>query len=108
MDVIFLKFDNIKGESQVEGFEDQIEIMFYSYNVVMQVNNDVSFIEWIFGCVYVGEMLFIKFVDFVMFVFNEYCCSGRLIRIVVLMLCCNDDGKMWLFIVYILINVLIL
>ncbi|EJG2676196.1 type VI secretion system tube protein Hcp, partial [Salmonella enterica subsp. enterica serovar Kentucky] len=27
MDAIFLKLDNIKGESQVEGFEDQIEIM---------------------------------------------------------------------------------
>lgn len=29
MDAIFLKLDNIKGESQVEGFEDQIEIMSY-------------------------------------------------------------------------------
>ncbi len=26
MDAIFLKLDNIKGESQVEGFEDQIEM----------------------------------------------------------------------------------
>lgn len=42
MDAIFLKLDNIKGESQVEGFEDQIEIMSYSHNVAMQVNNDVS------------------------------------------------------------------
>lgn len=38
MDAIFLKLDNIKGESQVEGFEDQIEIMSYSHNVAMQVN----------------------------------------------------------------------
>lgn len=37
MDAIFLKLDNIKGESQVEGFEDQIEIMSYSHNVAMQV-----------------------------------------------------------------------
>lgn len=45
MDAIFLKLDNIKGESQVEGFEDQIEIMSYSHNVAMQVNNDVSLTE---------------------------------------------------------------
>lgn len=37
MDAIFLKLDNIKGESQIEGFEDQIEIMSYSHNVAMQV-----------------------------------------------------------------------
>lgn len=42
MDAIFLKLDNIKGESQVEGFEDQIELMSYSHNVAMQVNNDIS------------------------------------------------------------------
>lgn len=45
MDAIFLKLDNIKGESQVEGFEDQIEIMSYSHNVAMQVNNDISLTE---------------------------------------------------------------
>ena len=40
MDAIFLKLDDIKGESQADGFKDQIEIMSYSHNVAMQVTTD--------------------------------------------------------------------
>ncbi|EEE7271092.1 type VI secretion system tube protein Hcp [Salmonella enterica] len=93
MDAIFLKLDNIKGESQVEGFEDQIEIMSYSHNVAMQVNNDVSLTERTSGRAHVGEMSLTKFVDLATPVLNEYCCSGRLIRTAVLTLCRNDGGK---------------
>lgn len=107
MDAIFLKLDNIKGESQVEGFEDQIEIMSYSHNVAMQVNNDVSLTERTSGRAHVGEMSLTKFVDLATPVLNEYCCSGRLIRTAVLTLCRNDDGKMRSLIVYTLTNVLI-
>ncbi|EAW0778494.1 TPA: hypothetical protein JEM14_001642 [Salmonella enterica subsp. enterica serovar Taksony] len=47
MDAIFLKLDNIKGESQVEGFEDQIEIMSYSHNVANEVNvGDKRVLNW--------------------------------------------------------------
>ncbi|EBS7633506.1 type VI secretion system tube protein Hcp [Salmonella enterica] len=107
MDAIFLKLDNIKGESQVEGFEDQIEIMSYSNNVAMQVNNDVSLTERTSGRAHVGEMSLTKFVDLATPVLNEYCCSGRLIRTAVLTLCRNDDGKMRSLIVYTLTNALI-
>ncbi|AXC98661.1 type VI secretion system tube protein Hcp [Salmonella enterica] len=107
MDAIFLKLDNIKGESQVEGFEDQIEIMSYSHNVAMQVSNDVSLTERTSGRAHVGEMSLTKFVDLATPVLNEYCCSGRLIRTAVLTLCRNDDGKMRSLIVYTLTNVLI-
>ncbi|EAA9807760.1 Hcp family type VI secretion system effector [Salmonella enterica] len=107
MDAIFLKLDNIKGESQVEGFEDQIEIMSYSHNVAMQVNNDISLTERTSGRAHVGEMSLTKFVDLATPVLNEYCCSGRLIRTAVLTLCHNDGGKMRSLIVYTLTNVLI-
>ncbi|EAN4467104.1 Hcp family type VI secretion system effector [Salmonella enterica] len=107
MDAIFLKLDNIKGESQAEGFEDQIEIMSYSHNVAMQVSNDVSLAERTSGRAHVGEMSLTKFVDLSTPVLNEYCCSGRLIRKAVLTLCRNDDGKMRPFIVYTLTNALI-
>lgn len=107
MDAIFLKLDNIKGESQVEGFEDQIEIMSYSHNVAMQVNNDVSLTERTSGRAHVGEMSLTKFVDLATPVLNEYCCSGRLIRTAVLTLCRNDGGKMRSLIVYTLTNALI-
>ncbi|BBV32600.1 MULTISPECIES: Hcp family type VI secretion system effector [Citrobacter] len=107
MDAIFLKLDDIKGESQVDGFKDQIEIMSYSHNVAMQVTNDVSNTERTSGRAHVGEMSLTKFVDLSTPKLNEYCCSGKMIKEAVLTLCRNDDGKMLPFIVYTLDNVVI-
>ncbi|HGW6105198.1 TPA: Hcp family type VI secretion system effector [Citrobacter werkmanii] len=107
MDAIFLKLDDIKGESQVEGFIDQIEVMSYSHNVAMQVTNDVSNTERTSGRAHVGEMSLTKFVDLSTPKLNEYCCSGKMIKEAVLTLCRNDDGKMLPFIVYTLTNVVI-
>ena len=107
MDAIFLKLDDIKGESQVDGFKDQIEIMSYSHNVAMQVTNDVSNTERTSGRAHVGEMSLTKFVDLSTPKLNEYCCSGKMIKEAVLTLCRNDDGKMLPLIVYTLTNVII-
>lgn len=107
MDAIFLKLDDIKGECQVDGFKDQIEIMSYSHNVAMQVTNDVSNTERTSGRAYVGEMSLTKFVDLSTPKLNEYCCGGKMIKEGTLTLCRNDDGKMLPFIVYTLTNVLI-
>ena len=107
MDEIFLKLDDIKGESQVDGFKDQIEIMSYSHNVAMQVTNDVSNTERTSGRAHVGEMSLTKFADLSTPVLNEYCCSGKMIKEAKLTLCRIDDGKMLPFIVYTLDNVII-
>ncbi|ATX01287.1 type VI secretion system tube protein Hcp [Citrobacter freundii] len=107
MDAIFLKLDDIKGESQAEGFKDQIEIMSFSHNVAMQVTNDVSNTERTSGRAHVGEMSLTKFVDLSTPKLNEYCCSGKMVKEAVLTLCRNDDGKMLPFIVYTLDNVII-
>lgn len=53
--MLFLKLDDIKGESQADGFNDQIEIMSYSHNVAMQVTNDVSNTERTSGRAHVGR-----------------------------------------------------
>lgn len=107
MDAIFLKLDDIKGESQIDGFKDQIEIMSFSHNVAMQVTNDVSNTERTSGRAHVGEMSLTKFVDLSTPKLNEYCCSGKMVKEAVLTLCRNDDGKMLPFIVYTLDNVII-
>lgn len=107
MDAIFLKLDNITGESQAKGFEKQIEIMSYSHNVAMQVTNDVSNTERTSGRAHVGEFSLTKFVDLATPVLNEYCCSGKVIPTAVLTLCRNDNGNMLPFIVYTLSNVII-
>lgn len=107
MDAIFLKLDDIAGESQAKGFEKQIEIMSYSHNVAMQVTNDVSNTERTSGRAHVGEMSLTKFVDLSTPVLNEYCCSGKMIKEGVLTLCRNDNGAMLPFIVYTLTNCVI-
>ena len=107
MDAIFLKLDDIKGESQVDGFKDQIEIMSYSHNVAMQVTNDVSNTERTSGRAHVGEMSLTKFVDLSTPKLNEYCCSGKMIKEAVLTLCRNDDDKILPLIVYTLDNMII-
>lgn len=109
MDVIIFDFgSDIKGDSLFVGYENKIEIMFYSYNVVMQVINDVSNLECIFGKFYVGEFIFIKFIDILILIFNEYCCVGKLIVEVIIIIGCNvveGNGQIMFFIVYILNNV---
>lgn len=104
MDAIFLKLDDIAGESLAKGFEKQIEIMSYSHNVAMQVTNDVSNTERTSGRAHVGEMSLTKFVDLSTPTLNEYCCSGKMIKEAVLTLCRNDNGAMLPFIVYTLTN----
>ncbi|WP_265669435.1 Hcp family type VI secretion system effector [Klebsiella grimontii] len=107
MDAIFLKLDDIEGESQAKGFEKQLEIMSYSHNVAMQITNDVSNTERTSGRAHVGEMSLTKFVDLATPKLNEYCCSGKPITEAVLTLCRNDNGKMLPFIVYTMMNVVI-
>ena len=107
MDVIFLKLDNIEGESQAKGFEKQLEIMTFSHNVAMPVTNDVSNNERTSGRAHVGEMSLTKFVDLATPKLIEYCCSGKMIKEAVLTLCRNDNGKMLPFIIYTLTNVVI-
>ena len=107
MDVIFLKLDNIEGESQAKGFEKQLEIMTFSHNVAMPVTNDVSNNERTSGRAHVGEMSLTKFVDLATPKLNEYYCSGKPITEAVLTLCRNDNGKMLPFIIYTLTNVVI-
>lgn len=107
MDAIFLKLGDIKGESKVEGYIDQIEIMSFSHNVSMQVTNDVSNTERTSGRAHVGEMSLTKFIDLSTPVLNEFCCCGKVIPEAQLTLCRNDDGKVLPFIVYTLNNVVI-
>nr|WP_077949728.1 type VI secretion system tube protein Hcp [Salmonella enterica] len=94
MDALFLKLDNVKDESEVGGFADEIEIMSYRHNVAMQVNNDVRFTERISDRAHVGEMSLTKFVDLATPVLNENYWRGRLFSTARLMVCPNDGAKL--------------
>jgi len=107
MDAIFLKLDGVEGESRVDGFAKQIEIMSFSHNVAMQVTNDVSNTERTSGRAHVGEMSLTKFVDVATPALNLNCCSGKMMSEAVLTLCRNDNETVLPFIIYTMSNVLI-
>lgn len=78
MDTIILDLGStIKGDSQVAGFIDKIEVMSYSHNVAMKVSNDVSLSERTAGQPHIGEFTLTKFIDSSTPSINQYCCSGK-------------------------------
>ncbi|MCU1725197.1 Hcp family type VI secretion system effector [Pseudomonas sp. 5P_5.1_Bac1] len=109
MDAIILDLgDDIKGDSQLEGFTDKIEIMSYSHNVSMQVTNDVSNTERTSGKPHVGEFTLTKFVDTSTPNLNLYCASGKAIaqaKITIGRNAAEGSGQILPFIVYTLDNV---
>lgn len=111
MDAILLDLgDTIKGDSQLEGYTDKIEVMSYSHNVAMQVTNDVSNKERTSGRPHIGEFTITKFLDGATPTLNEYCCAGKSIPTATITVGRNsgvDDGKLMSLIVYTLSNVVI-
>ncbi len=111
MDAILLDLgDTIKGDSQLEGFKDKIEVMSYSHAVAMQVTNDVSNKERTSGRPHIGEFTLTKFLDGATPTLNEYCCGGKNIPTATITVGRNsgvDDGKIMALIVYTLSNVVI-
>ncbi|NHN76985.1 type VI secretion system tube protein Hcp [Azotobacter chroococcum] len=108
MDAIILDLgDDIKGDSQIEGYTDKIELMSYSHNVAMQVTNDVSNTERTSGKPHIGEFTVTKFVDTSTPSLNEYCCAGKAIpevKITVGRNSAESNGQILPFIVYTLNN----
>lgn len=111
MDAIILDLGaDIKGDCQLEGYTDKIEVMSYSHNVAMQVTNDVSNSERTSGKPHIGEYTVTKFIDTSTPTLNEYCCAGKPIAEVKVTIGRNaaeGDGKIMPFIVYTLTNVVL-
>lgn len=80
MDAIILDLgDDIKGDSQLEGYTDKIELITVSHSVSMQVTNDVSNTERTSGKAHVGEIVLTKFIDSSTPNLNSYCTGGKAI-----------------------------
>ena len=97
MDAIILDLGgDIKGDCLLEGYQDKIELMSYSHNVAMQVTNDVSNSERTSGKPHIGEFTVTKFVDSSTPSLNEYCCAGKPlpeVKILVGRNAAEGDGK---------------
>lgn len=111
MDAIILDLgDDIKGDSQLEGYTDKIEIISYNHQVSMQVTNDVSNTERTSGKPHVSEFTLTKVIDTATPNLNQYCVSGKAIAQAKITVGRNADegsGQILPFIVYTLDNVVL-
>ncbi|GHD56203.1 Hcp family type VI secretion system effector [Jeongeupia chitinilytica] len=111
MDAIILDLgSDIKGDCELEGYKDKIEVMSYSHNVAMQVTNDVSNTERTSGKPHIGEFTLTKFVDGSTPSLNQYCCSGKPLATATITIgrnAADSSGKIMPFITYTLDNVIL-
>lgn len=101
MDAIYLKLDGIEGESQTKGFENQIKLIAYNYNLTKRESGEVR-------GTYIGGLTLTKPVDLATPGLYEHYCNGKTVEEGVLTLCRSDKGAMLPFIIYTLTNVRIL
>jgi type VI secretion system secreted protein Hcp len=99
-DVLLMKINDIKGESQMDGFAEQIELLSYSHSVVMQVTSDVSNTERTSGKPNHQDFTVTKYLDAASPPLNQYCCEGKSLGQVVITCGRNDSGKIYPLIVY--------
>ena len=107
MDQITMKMDPIKGESQLDGFKEEIEILSYSHGVSMQVTGDVSNTERTSGRPNVQDFTLTKYADLATNVLNQACCEGTIFKSAVITLSRNDSGTSIKLMTYTLENVVI-
>src|SRR5215216_661513 len=78
MDVIILDMgDAPKGESNLTGFKDKIELLSFSHGVAMQITGDVSNSERTSGKPNHQDMTVTKYLDATSPILNQSCCEGR-------------------------------
>lgn len=107
MDILVFKNDNVKGECQVDGFVDGIELLSYSHGVAMQVTGDVSNVERTSGRPNLQDFTISKYADSSTPIFNQKCCEGASIGDVVITIARNAGGAIVPFIVYTMTDVVV-
>lgn len=104
MDVIIMDIPDIKGESQLDGFQDKIELLSYSHGVAMQVTGDVSNTERTSGRPNHQDVTVTKYLDRASPTLNQSCCEGKVLKTITVTVGRNDAGKIIPLIVYALEN----
>lgn len=109
-DTILMKVGDgskISGESKIQGFTDQIELLSYSHSVAMPMTHDVSNTKRTAGTAMVGEIAITKYLDKSTPVFNQHCCMGTDLGTVIITLVQNDGAAVIPLMTYTLSNVLV-
>ena len=93
MDVIILDLgDSPKGESNLTGFKDKIELLSFSHGVAMQITGDISNSERTSGKPNHQDMTVTKYLDAASPVLNQSCCEGKAFPKVDVIIGRNDGG----------------
>ena len=108
MDVIILDLGaEPKGESQLTGFTDKIELLSFSHGVAMQITGDISNSERTSGKPNHQDLTVTKYLDAASPVLNQNCCEGKAFPKVDIIIGRNDSGAIIELMRYTMKNALI-
>jgi type VI secretion system secreted protein Hcp len=107
MESMFLKFKDIKGDSDVSGHKEEIEILSFSHGASIPVTGDVSNSQRTSGRPNLQDLTVTKFVDQATPTLYQRCCEGKMLGDVTLTVTSNEDGKVVDFLIYTLKDVVI-
>jgi|SRR5215510_2052749 len=107
MDAILLNIPDIKGQTNLEGFADQIELLSFSHGVAMQIVASPSDTERTSGRPNHQDLTVTKYVDLASCPIIGACNAGTNLKTVTLTVGRNDAGKILPYLVYTLENTLV-
>jgi type VI secretion system secreted protein Hcp len=107
MDALLLNIPDIKGQTTLEGYADQIELLSFSHGVAMQVTASPSDSERTSGRPNHQDVTVSKYVDLSSCPLIGACNAGTNLKTVTLTVGRNDAGKVLPYLVYTLENTLV-
>jgi type VI secretion system secreted protein Hcp len=108
MDVLLMKMDpEIKGNSKLEKFVGQIELLSFSHGVATQITGDISTTERTSGKPNHQDFTITKYLDESTHKLYEACTQGKAFKTVVITVGRNVDGGVTPLIQYTLKNVVL-
>ena len=107
MDAIFLDIKDIKGDSDIKGFEKQIEVLSFSHGVAAQVTGDVSNEQRTSGKPMHQDFSLTKYADTSSPLLNQKCCEGANLGDVTVTIGRNDKGVILVLYTYIMKDVIL-
>lgn len=109
MDVLILDLSSagIKGECQLTGYTDMIELLSYSHGVAQQITGDQSNTKRTSGKPNHQDMTVTKYMDLASCQMIDFCNQAKNIPTATITVGQNDGGKVTKLIVYTLTNALV-
>jgi type VI secretion system secreted protein Hcp len=98
---------DVKGESNLSGFKDKMELLSFSHGVAMQITGDISNSERTSGKPNHQDMTVTKYLDNASPVLNRSCCEGKTFPQADIIVGRNESGSIVELLRYTLKNVLI-